>query len=545
METIDGNSQFCFVIASFNNEANIEKNLGGLARQTNTNWRCIYVNDCSTDNTDSLFFDLVSKYNIKSKVTYIKNAKRSGQAYSKYTAYKFVKDFEIVCILDGDDWLSDDNVLTRLSEIYSNKSIYMVSSNFNVWYNGEIEKSYTFSTYPENILNNKSFRRQPKWMIRHLKTGYGIFFKSIPKEYLTLNGEWLRVCTDVAEYYSALELSYGKYLAVDDVMYVYNKTNSLKYDTSYYKDESKELHKVALEYLLALPPCKYSLPRTYIINMAKCTKKHEYMTKQMLFQSNTNFKFIEAIDGSTHSETGALMGKYFEYMGVQNKSQSVEYHRSKMLPAYKGKFNYPRQHITRGSLGLLQSVFLLLTEFVNSDIDHALILEDDVYTMKTLDKNLFINEELLKGKDLVYLGCHTSKTNIFPKKSDSIFINILNNQDLIYGTYSVIISKKLANYILSLGIDMVLQLNLSWDLLLNYIRDTQKEQFTFFLYFKEVFIPNVIKKGGINPIGDLGFYNRNKITLSDYYIPEVTDEHTDSQIANVMSSHNEIFFLKT
>jgi glycosyl transferase family 25 len=543
MEAIDGNSQFCFVIASFNNEANIEKNLGGLARQTNTNWRGIYVNDCSTDNTESLFFALVAKYNIKSKFTYIKNDKQYGQMYSKYTAYKLLKDFEIACILDGDDWLSDDNVLTRLSEIYSNKSVHMVSSNFNVWYDGEVQENYAFSKYPEDILTDKSFRKQTKWMVRHLKSGYGIFFKSIPKEYLTLsNGEWLKVATDVAEYYSALELSYGEYLAVDDVMYTYNKTNSLNYNTSYYNDESKELHRVALEHLLSLPPCKYSLPRTYIINMPKCTKKYEYMTRQMVFQSNTNFKFIEAIDGSTNSETGALMNKYYEYMGLQSKTQAVEYHRSKMLPAYKHKFNYPRQHITRGSLGLLQSAFLLLSEFVRSDIEHALILEDDVYTMKDLDKNLFLNEELLKGRDLVYLGCHTSRTNIFPEKSDSIFIDILNTQDLIYGTYSFIISKKLANYILSLGIDAILQLNISWDLLLNYIRETQKDQFTFFLYFKQVFIPNVIKKGGINPIGDLGFYIRNKITLRNYYIPEVTSEHTDNQIANVMSTHNENFF---
>lgn len=539
MEAADHNSQFCFVVASFNNELNIEKNLTSLITQTNTNWRCVYINDCSTDNTELLFFELVTKHNVKSKFTYVKNDKRYGQTYSKYTAYKLVKDFEIVCILDGDDWLADSDVVTRLTKVYSDKNVEMVSSNFNVWNNGVLTENPNFTTYSEDILTSKQFRNQPDWLVRHLKTGYGIFFKSIPKEYLTINNEWLKVCSDIAEYYSALELSNGKYLAIDDRMYNYNKTNSLNYDTSFYKEESKDLHKNILDYLLALPPCKYSFPKTYIINMAKCTKKRDYMEKQMLFQCNTNFKFIEAIDGSNNSETNVLTKKYFEYMNVKHPSQSVEFHRSIMVASYKYKYNFKRQHLTRGALGLIQSSFLLMSEFVESDEDHVLILEDDVYTMKNLDKNLFINKELLRGKDLVYLGCHTSKNNIFPEKSDSIFIDILNYQHLIYGSYSIIISKRLAQYILSLGIDRILRLNLSWDLFLNYIRDTEKQRFTFFLYFKQVFIPNVIKRGGINPTKDLSFYTNNNVRLHDYYIPEVTNEHTNNDIGTIMSTHTE------
>jgi glycosyl transferase family 25 len=266
------------------------------------------------------------------------------------------------------------------------------------------------------------------------------------------------------------------------------------------------------------------------------------MKQQMLFQSNTNFKFIEAIDGSTNPETISLMKKYFDYMGIQNSSQTVTFDKSIMNSSYKNKYNFRRQHITKGSLGLIQSAFLLMNEFVKSDTDHILILEDDVYTMKHFHENLFINQELLKGKDLVYLGCHTSKHTIFSEKSDSIFIDIRNNEELIYGTYSIIISKQLAQYILSLGLDTILRLNLSWDLLLNYIRDTEKHRFTFFLYFKEVFIPNVIKKGGINPIKDVSFYTKNKIKLHDYYIPDVNNNHTENDIAHIMSTHNENLF---
>jgi len=291
-------------------------------------------------------------------------------------------------------------------------------------------------------------------------------------------------------------------------------------------------------------PDKYVFPQTYIINMAKCTKKRDYIHQQMIFQSNTNFKFIDAIDGSTDSETGALMKKYFQYMNVRKSSQAIEFDRTTVLSSYKNKYNSKRQHINRGSLGLIQSAFLLMNEFVKSHSEHALILEDDVYTLKDLDGNLFANKHLFKGKDLIYLGCHTYQHNIYPEKSGSIFIDIANCPYLIYGTYAIIISKQLAQYILDLGIDRILHLNLSWDLLLNYIRDTRKEQFTFFLYFKQLFIPNVIKDGGINPIKDVSFYSKNKIMLHDYYIPGVTKEHTDTDIASIMSTHNEKFFFE-
>jgi hypothetical protein len=84
------------------------------------------------------------------------------------------------------------------------------------------------------------------------------------------------------------------------------------------------------------------------------------MDQQMLFQSNTNFKYIDGVDGLINPETSALMKKYFEYMGVSDSSQPVDFERSIMITSYKNKYNFKRQHITRGSLGLIQSSFLLM-----------------------------------------------------------------------------------------------------------------------------------------------------------------------------------------
>ena len=52
------NHNFVFIIPSYNNEKYYKKNLDSVINQTYKNWRIIYIDDASTDNT----FELVKKY---------------------------------------------------------------------------------------------------------------------------------------------------------------------------------------------------------------------------------------------------------------------------------------------------------------------------------------------------------------------------------------------------------------------------------------------------------------------------------------------------
>lgn len=275
----------------------------------------------------------------------------------------------------------------------------------------------------------------------------------------------------------------------------------------------------------------FSLPYTYVINMEKDTLKKENMKEQLSFQSNSSFEFINAVDGVRDESSIAYMNKYFSYMGITNKSQPITFERSIMSPAYKLKYNYSRQHITNGSLGLIQSAFLLLKKFVErNDTDHAVILEDDVYTLKKFQDTLSINKESLKGKDLVYIGCHTND-NVYSKKYNTKFLDISKHTAIFYGTYAMIFSKKLARHVLSIGIDNILRLNLSWDLLLNYIRNTG-DNLTFFMYTTQLFIPNVTNPIGINAHKRPEFYIKNNIILTDYYMTEEIANNTKNSIFN-------------
>jgi GR25 family glycosyltransferase involved in LPS biosynthesis len=152
----------------------------------------------------------------------------------------------------------------------------------------------------------------------------------------------------------------------------------------------------------------------------------------------------------------------------------------------------------------------------NTSLEHALIFEDDIYTFKDIGEDLYINEVLLEKKDLVYLGCHNNRNRIYEELNETdVFMNVKQIPYLIYGTYAIIISRRLAKYILNLGVNTMIQMNLSWDLVLNYIR--LNSDFQCYLYFKQLFAPDVLKDG-INGIRNQSFYSERGIDLNQYYL---------------------------
>ena len=495
---IQSEISFCFVISSYNNEKNIMKNLNSIIRQTYTKWRAIYINDFSNDKTSELFNTIMEENNIRDKFIYIENEQQLHQSYCKYTAYQLVKDLEIVCILDGDDWLFDDNVLATLKEYYT-KDYMVITSNYNIHKNDDIVSSRIASKYTSDDL--KMIRSLDKWLFKHLKTGYGILFKSISEQYLKINDKWLTMVTDVAEMTCVTEFSNANVLCVDDVFYTYNYDNSILYQSSYYNSKDDIERKLIHAHIKQLPICKYTLPHIYIIHLIEDKIKKTHMMKQLeIIQSH--YSFIDAIRGHTSDPLYETYLTDFE---------------TKIYP--KNKYCLYKKHITPGSLGLLQSIFKVLTLFVQSDLEHIIILEDDVFTLKNFHSYLFINEKLLKDKDLIYLGCHSSTDTIYKSNVNDkdVFIDVKMYKKLIYGTYSIILSKKIANYILNVGLENIVHLNLSWDLFLNHVRENTEH--TFFLYFKELFIPDVMKDG-IQPSRSTEFYKKNDMKLDNYKLYE-------------------------
>jgi len=223
-------NKFVFIIPSFNNEKWCEKNILSILDQDYQNWRIIYINDCSIDNTVFQINYLVDKYHLQNKFTLIHSEYNEGPAASRYKGYTQTEDNEICCFLDGDDWL------------YSKKALNIINACYEYGYN------YTYGSYvrfknsqihshplPTISIDYPFIRSSSQWRCQHLRTMRSYLIKNIDyKKYLQINDQWIRYGTDMAESIYVLEQKDVFPYMITSPLYVYNIDNSISYDTSYF-----------------------------------------------------------------------------------------------------------------------------------------------------------------------------------------------------------------------------------------------------------------------------------------------------------------------
>ena len=223
---------FVFITPSYNNENYIKKNLDSIINQTYKNWRIIYINDCSTDNTSNILKNnYLNKYNIE----LIENKKNMKPAYSRYISTKYLKNTDEICIfLDGDDWLCDEYVLQKLNIFYNAYDINATYGNMYVYDNKKNIDYVEAQGFPEEIKKNNAYRKYKWGTIPHLRTCKVNLFKDIPPYMLKdHNNEWLKVSTDMAMMWYILENSDGKHKKVSFPTVVYNIESSKRFETCY------------------------------------------------------------------------------------------------------------------------------------------------------------------------------------------------------------------------------------------------------------------------------------------------------------------------
>jgi len=238
------NKKFVIIIPSYNNNKWYKKNLDSIFKQNYKNFRVIYIDDCSTDNTYLLVKQYINKYSLQDKITLLKNDKRKFQSYNRYIAFHLCADNEICCMVDGDDWLLHNYVLTVLNDEYNKYDLLCSYGQFKLFENGKLNnQTYGVLDFPTKIIQEKSYRKYD-FITYHLRTGYAKLFKKIPEDHLKdENGNWLDRCTDIAESLTVLELSNGRHKNIGYPLYVYNKDNSIKYENSWFSDKLSEKRK--------------------------------------------------------------------------------------------------------------------------------------------------------------------------------------------------------------------------------------------------------------------------------------------------------------
>ena len=91
-------------------EKYIEKCSRSIFAQTYSNLECVFVNDCTPDNSIQVLLKVIEDYpNRKEQIRIINNTKNLGAAASKNLAIKYATG-DFICFVDSDDWLDVDAI---------------------------------------------------------------------------------------------------------------------------------------------------------------------------------------------------------------------------------------------------------------------------------------------------------------------------------------------------------------------------------------------------------------------------------------------------
>ncbi|MBA3953881.1 glycosyltransferase family 2 protein [Candidatus Dependentiae bacterium] len=212
------------VIPSYNNKDWYSKNLDSVFIQHYSNYRVVYIDDCSNDGTAALVEEYCKQQKQTNKVQIINNKSRQLALKNIYRAIINSDDEEIVVLLDGDDMLAHSEVLSTINAIYSSKDIWLTYGDFKFLSNPSA--STWTAEFPAEVINKGNFRNWPAGLT-HLRTFYAWLFKQIKIEDLFFEGDFFKMTYDVAIFEPMIEIARHKHVCIKDALYIYNDINSI------------------------------------------------------------------------------------------------------------------------------------------------------------------------------------------------------------------------------------------------------------------------------------------------------------------------------
>ncbi len=220
---------FVFIIPSYNNSTWVERNLRSIFEQKYDNFRVIYIDDASEDDTLDKVRTLATECGQEHRVQIWHNDTNCGAVENIYRAGHSCLDREIIIICDGDDWLAHESVLQRLNEKYANPSVWSTYGSYIEY----PKYSYTVANFakalPHAVISQNRIRAFSKehWYLSHMRTFYAGLFKQIKLQDLLYEGKYCDAAADVAFMIPLAEMA-GEHLCfIEDILYIYNRASPL------------------------------------------------------------------------------------------------------------------------------------------------------------------------------------------------------------------------------------------------------------------------------------------------------------------------------
>lgn len=224
--------KFAVIITAFNVKDWYKINLDSVFGQEYKNYRVIYIDDKSTDDTPNLVEKYIKDCGQEKKVTLIKNQVWKSQMANHYTAAHLCDDDEIMINLDCDDWFAHKDVLTLYNKIFTAyPDVWVTYGGTEYW-----PKEFGFANRPVperhtiyNTFREGQYDDKFTWAWWHPRVFYAWVFKQVKLQDLIHQSSFkpMAPSPDSAFMYPILELSGFHTKYIPDVTYIWNMRNPL------------------------------------------------------------------------------------------------------------------------------------------------------------------------------------------------------------------------------------------------------------------------------------------------------------------------------
>jgi FkbM family methyltransferase len=271
-----GTEQSIVVVSTFYNCANyIARCIDSIAAQDYDNYRCILVDDASTDNTLDALYNALSKYpeDIRNKFEVIENQDNVGAVKNQVAAFRSIQDPNaIVMILDGDDSLVNDNtVFSYYNNVYDGTTEFTYGSCWSMVDNIPLISQ----PYPEQVKNSKEYRNHHfNWILpyTHLRTFKKHLIDQLDDSlFQDETGAWYKAGGDGSVFYALIESADpARVKCLQNIVYNYNdvnplndyKVNAIEQNVAA-KSIIKKMNPSKKKILIAIPTARNIEPETY------------------------------------------------------------------------------------------------------------------------------------------------------------------------------------------------------------------------------------------------------------------------------------------
>jgi len=197
-------NRFVFVMPAYNASKTIARSILSVWFQTYPNWKIIIRDDVSTDNTVEIIENLKIHLGISDdRISVKKNTEKKWEVGNILDMLEEIDASDIVCRLDGDDWLCDCDALTIIDACYR-------QLNVDVLWTGH-RWSFNAHNISDKLPKDANPYEHP-WVSSHLKT----FRKKLIEGVADANfkgedGEYFKRIGDQAIYLPVLHQAKGNW----------------------------------------------------------------------------------------------------------------------------------------------------------------------------------------------------------------------------------------------------------------------------------------------------------------------------------------------